>query len=58
MPKAQHKQRGEVTILGPDKDGQTPCRTVDGEEFLASTIYLVPIDDATDRPNTGAVRGD
>lgn len=59
MPKAWHKQRGEVEVLGPEQDGCTPCRTRDGELIAASTIYLVPITtDDTDGSNTGAGGGD
>ena len=50
--KAIHKNLGEVEVLGPDKEGLTPCRTRDGQEIQASTPYLIKSND-TVGTNTG-----
>jgi len=61
--KAIHKHLGEVEILGPDKDGLTPCKTKEGQEIQASTPYLKPVTEPAKNhdpagTNTGTPGGD
>lgn len=56
--KARHKNLGIVEVLGPDKDGLTPCRTAEGQLIEASTPYLTPIQDDVERTDSGFKSGD
>lgn len=57
--KAHHRKLNIVVeVLGPDKDGLTPCRTPEGQTIDASTPYLTPIKDDVKRTDSGVESGD
>lgn len=57
--KAHHRKLNIVVeVLGPDKDGLTPCRTPEGQTIDASTPYLTLIKDDVKRTDSGVESGD